>query len=112
MRKKPRFVRYHVIVIPEARQRVVRFRLPRFMLFIVPALILALAISLYVLKDKVDQSPDRLQALEETLSQKESGYVSEILSKNREIEKLRGDLARLSEEAENSLPLMLTCGKL
>jgi murein DD-endopeptidase MepM/ murein hydrolase activator NlpD len=100
MKNPFRSVRYTVVMIPEAGQRVVRFRMPRMVLFVMPLLVAALAVSLYLLKDAYDQSLVILHDLEAKLSLRESELTQTIFEKNKEIQRLQEDILALSEEAE------------
>lgn len=92
--------RYTVVVIPEVGQSIIRFRLPRFLLILIPLLVVALATSLYVLKDSYDRNLIILESLENKLSVTEDEMEDTIADKNREIEKLQTDIVSLSQQAE------------
>lgn len=92
--------RYTVVVIPEVGQSIIRFRLPRFLLILIPCIIVALSTSLYLLKDSYDRNLVILQSLEQKLSITEDEMGDTIADKNREIEKLQTNIVSLSQQAE------------
>lgn len=92
--------RYTVVVIPEVGKAVIRFRLPRFVLFLVPLLILALTASLYILNHAYEKNVKTLSALEEKLALTETNLTNTIIHKNEEIEVLQSEIISLSEQAE------------
>lgn len=99
--------KYTFLVIPESGQAVVRFRLPRFILYAIPIVIVGLLATIYIMNNIHMSNLAVLDTLEKKLSLKESqmemtiAHKNEtIQEKNQTIEKLQGDIIALSQQAD------------
>lgn len=91
---------YTFLILPESGKAVVRIRVPRIILIILPMLFIALAGALYMLNQMNSKNVTLLNSMEAKLEMKESEMEETIIDKNLTIEKLQNDIIALSQQAD------------
>ena len=90
-----------LVIIPEAGRAVIRFQLPKMMLYLLPAAVIclfAVLLSLYLLQAKTSGLAAQLEA---ELSAKEKEWRETERASNQTIEQLQNEVIMLTQQANN-----------